>query len=168
MKEIKQLFKKANKDRIELESHRNALRNYLLDSKYFAEEKKEQGIDFKIIASSMVFSVFLIVVAVVYFAPDTSQERELAQVPISPIAFDSSTAAKQTTPLNAFVTEESFEKSFENVYEELIDEGAETLGSLVWNNQQVNALKLRKDDLTIVYYFNTENNLLLGTEALDN
>lgn len=56
---IEELFKKVNKDRIELNGHKERLKAVLLKSEYFDVEKEYW--DWRLTASSLAFSAFLII-----------------------------------------------------------------------------------------------------------
>ena len=74
MKNMEELFKKVNRDRIELTEHKDNLKRYLLTSSYF-DKKENRVIDLKLIFSSVAFSFLLIFIVSVYFSSNYSKDE---------------------------------------------------------------------------------------------
>lgn len=161
MKNTEELFKKVNKENIELKEHKKNLRKYLLKSDYFNSEK-EYCFNFKLAFTSVAFSFVILLIVFIYFSQDKNisvdnfnvreVEREMMFETLS---------LKQVAPVGEVVEEENL-----SYFEELINkDNVKIIGKVIWQDQEVFAIELKENNLKTTFYFNKGKNILLGSEV---
>lgn len=163
MKSIEKLFEKVNKDKIIIDSHKNALKNYLLNSDYFCNKNKNE-FDFKLVFTSVAFSILMIATTFIYFSSNFKSND---------IAFESNTSNDSiedqslnvTKALNESLENRNFEE--DSLYNSLIKRDNVIISEKIWQGQEVISLEISEGNLKTTYYFNKSKNLLLHSEALE-
>lgn len=158
MKKIEELFKKVNKDKIELKESKDNLRRYLLKNEYFSKQEKN-SFDLKLAFSSVAFSIFLVAIAFFCFPSNQINTKE-ASLKEAPKVSKSLESVKEMQAGN-------FKKEREPLFNQLIKKNnVKIIGQETWQNKEVFTLELIEDDFKTRYYFNKEKNLLLSSEIL--
>ncbi|MDD4358404.1 MAG: hypothetical protein PHY30_01155 [Candidatus Pacebacteria bacterium] len=160
MKNIEELFKKANKDKIAIDEHKNSLKKYLINSEYFNDEKRNE-VDFKLAFASAIFSVFIIAIAFIYFSDNFKSKED--------VAFRSNSVEDQSLSATKALNESLEMRSFEEdgLYNSLIKKDNVIISEKIWRGQEVISLEILEGNLKTTYYFNKSKNLLLHSEALE-
>ena len=137
MENIEQIFEKVNKEKIELNDHKDKLRSVLMNSEYFETERSVW--DWKTTISSLAFSSLLIIFA--YFYPASYAEKSKDLMP-GIVSSDNGNG----------------------LYNSLVKSGDASTYTQSWNNQEVKVVETVEENARVTYYF-SNNNILVNSQV---
>lgn len=162
MKNIEELFRKVNKEKILIEGHKAGLKNYLLNSEYFNER---EVFDYKPAFAAIFFSLIIISASFLFFNNDNEKEIALENdqraLGVQSEYFNES--MKMMSASSDTVIEESI-----TLYDKLISKDNTEAYDSVFEEKEVKVLEVLENSIKTKYYFNKDKNILLKTEIINN
>ena len=162
MKNIEELFRKVNKEKILIEGHKAGLKNYLLNSEYFNER---EVFDYKPAFAAIFFSLIIISASFLFFNNDNEKEIALENdqraLGVQSEYFNES--MKMMSATSDTVIEES-----STLYDKLVSKDNTEAYDSVFDEKEVKVLEVFENSIKTKYYFNKDKNILLKTEIINN
>ena len=162
MKNIEELFKKVNKEKILIEGHKAGLKNYLLNSEYFNER---EVFDYKPAFAAIFFSLIIISASFLFFNNDNEKEIALEndQRALGVQSEYFNERMKMMSATSDTVIEESV-----TLYDKLVSKDNTEAYDSVFEEKEVKVLEVLENSIKTKYYFNKDKNILLKTEIINN
>jgi len=166
MENIEELFKKVNKEKILIKGHKEGLKNYLLNSEYFNNER--EAFDYKPAFAAVFFSLLVISVSFLFFN-NNNNEGEVA------LGTNERVLEAQPQVLNeinvktmSIASDAVIEKEDITLYEKLLlKDGVEEYDSIL-DGESIKILEVFENNIKTRYYFNKDKNILIKTEIINN
>ena len=162
MKNIEELFKKVNKEKILIEGHKAGLKNYLLNSEYFNER---EVFDYKPAFAAIFFSLIIISASFLFFNNDN--EKEIALENNQRASGVQSEYFNERMKLMSATSDTVIEESV-TLYDKLISKDNTEAYDSVFDEKEVKVIEVLENSIKTKYYFNKDKNILLKTEIINN
>jgi len=162
MKNIEELFKKVNKEKILIEGHKASLKNYLLNSEYFNER---EVFDYKPAFAAIFFSLIIISASFLFFNNDN--EKEIALENNQRASGVQSEYFNERMKMMSATSDTVIEESV-TLYDKLISKDNTEAYDSVFDEKEVKVIEVLENSIKTKYYFNKDKNILLKTEIINN
>jgi len=162
MKNIEELFKKVNKEKILIEGHKASLKNYLLNSEYFNER---EVFDYKPAFAAIFFSLIIISASFLFFNNDN--EKEIALENNQRALGVQSEYFNESMKMMSATSDTLIEESV-TLYDKLVSKDNTEAYDSVFEEKEVKVLEVLENSIKTKYYFNKDKNILLKTEIINN